>query len=135
MRERHAVLNTELDTHEVSNTREHSVNEVKNRRHKHERKLDGLSDPGNERRECSRDHDAADAGSILRPRTTPDGNRCRGQSPHLEQITAGHISRCRVTGQVSLYFAMDDLSCGRINVLANLKEERHVPDVVQTKRY
>ena len=130
MRKRHPVLNAQLYTEEVSNTGEHSVKEVKNRRDKHERKLDWLSNPGEERSECSRDHNATDPGPILGSRTTPNGNCRSRQAPHLKQITASHISRRRITGYISVYLATDDLSCGWINVLANLKEERHVPNVV-----
>src|SRR5215813_4403735 len=97
MRKRHPVLNTELYTQKVSNTREHSVNKVKNRRNKHKRKLDWLSDPGDERSECSRDHNAADAGPIRRTGTTPNGNRRCRQPPHLKQIATSHISRLRIT--------------------------------------
>src|SRR5215813_5892927 len=97
MRKRHTVFDTELYTHEVSNTRKHRVKEVKNRCNKHERKLDWLGNPGNERSECSRDHDAADAGPIRRTGTTPNGNRRCRQPPHLKQIATSHISRLRIT--------------------------------------
>jgi hypothetical protein len=130
MRKRHPVLNAELYTQEVSNSREHRVKEVENRRNEHECKLDWLSNPGEERSECSRDHNAADLGPVLGSRTTPDCNRRSRQAPHLKQITACHISRRRITSYISVYLATDDLACGWINVLANLKEERHVPDVV-----
>src|SRR6185369_14711640 len=134
MGERHAVLDAELDTHEVSNTSEHSVQEVKSRRHKHESELDWLSNSGEERSECGRDHDATDSGPILGSRTTPDSNRCCWEAPHLEQITARHVSSRRITGYISLYLAANDPARGWIRILANLKEERYVPDVVETKR-
>ncbi len=83
---------------------------VEQRRHEQERELDRLGDSGQKRRERRRDHDAADLRAVLRPRAVPDRDGGSRQSPHLEQIPAGHVAGCRISGRVTMDLAADDRS-------------------------
>ena len=128
-----AVFNPEGDAKEVSGAREQRVHAVKHRREKKKRKLDRLGDAGYERGQRGGNHDAADLGAIFRAGAAPHRNRRRGQAPHLEEVTAGHISRRRITGNKSRDLAVNFFAGRRVEVIARLEEERHVPDVMQSE--
>ena len=133
MRERHAVTDAELDADEVGRGGE--------------QRMDPYSSGATNRNENSigsvmpvrKDVSAAE---IMMPptfarfsglRAVPHGDRGSGQSPHLEEISAGQIACGGISGDVTVDFAAHDFAAGRVQVLASLEEERHVPDVMQAE--
>ena len=64
----------------------------------------------------------------------PDRDRGGRQPPHLEQVPARHVAGRRISGRVAMDLAADDRPGRRIEVLPDLEEERHVPDVMQAER-
>ena len=127
-------LMPQRDAQEVRDAGEQRVDGVEQRRDEEERELDRLGDAGEERGERRGDHDAADLRALLRTRRAPHRERRGGQSPHLEQVTAGHVARGRIAGDEARDFAVHDVAGGGIGVIAGLEEERDVPDVVQAER-
>ena len=124
------MADAKLDGEEVGDSREHSVNSIQHGRDEQKREFDRLGDAGKKRCQRGGDHYAADLGAIFRTRAMPYRQRGRRQPPHLEEIAPGQMSSGRVACGVAVYLAADDLACLRIDVLPDLKEKRHVPDVV-----
>src|SRR5678816_4429803 len=134
MRKRHAVFDAKLDAEEIRDPRENGVNRVEHRRHEQERELDRLGNPGQKRRQSGRDHEGAGLRSIFRPRALPDGNSGGWQPPHLEEVSARHVPGGWIAGGESMDLAANDRAGCGIEILPHLEEERHVPDVMETKR-
>ena len=63
----------------------------------------------------------------------PNRNRSGRQSPHFEEITAGHISCRRITGDEARDLAVNFFAGSRVEIIAGLEKERHVPDVMQSE--
>ena len=134
VREGEAVFDAQRDAHEVGHAREQRVDGVEHRRDKEKRELDRLGDAGEKRGQRRGNHDAADLRALLRTRRAPHREcRCR-QSPHFEEITAGHVARGRIAGDEARDFAVNHVAGGRIGVIAGLEKERHIPDVMQPER-
>ena len=109
VREGEAVLDAERDAEEIRDAGEQRVDDVEERRDEEKGELDRLGDAGEERRERGGDHDAADLRAILRTRAAPHGDGRGGQTPHLEEIAAGHVAGRRIAGDEARDFAVHDL--------------------------
>ena len=59
--------------------------------------------------------------------------RC-GQTPHFEEIAAGHIAGGRIARDEARDFSSHLLPGARVDKFSRLEEEGHVPDVVEAER-
>ena len=61
------------------------------------------------------------------------GRRC-WQTPHLEEIAAGHVAGRRIACDEARDFPVHRLAGAGIDEFARLEKEGNIPDVVQTER-
>ena len=113
---------------------EHRVDDVQRERHEHERELEGLGDPGQERGQRRRRQDADRDLALLLVRHMDHRQRGGGQPEHQDRVEPRGEDACRrvACGEPG-EFAGDGFAAGRL-VVAVEEPDVRVRDVVQAER-